>query len=460
VTIQAPERTRIRYEPRGAAERLFWTTAPEVLLDGPAGTGKSLAALWRLHLACMSHPGARCLIVRKVRDTLASTTLATFEERVIPQALATGTVEWFGGSTREPASYRYKNKSRIVIGGMNDPDKIMSSDYDLVFADEATQLDLADLQAIVTRLRHGKLPWQQVIMACNPSAEHHWLNRRAESGETVRLISRHEDNPLYYTADGQLTPEGEAYIVGQLDRLTGVEYLRLRKGLWVAAEGLVYEDYDPAVHLIDSFEIPEDWPRWWVVDFGFRHPFVCQHWAEDPEGILYLYREFFMTGLTVDQHAAEILEYVTEENPDWKPDPGSKVPEPAHMRRGKWTEPMPWAIICDHDAEDRATFARQIGHGTTKANKKVLAGIQATQKRIRERTVFIFKGCRVRRDPELVKAGKPTCTAEEFASYVWADTPEKPKEQPVKEGDDGMDCVRYMVAKKDLGGRPNVRWAS
>jgi phage terminase large subunit len=58
----------------------------------------------------------------------------------------------------------------------------------------------------------------------------------------------------------------------------------------------------------------------------------------------------------------------------------------------------------------------------------------------------------------LVKAGRPTCTAEEFTSYVWADTPEHPKEQPVKDGDDGMDAGRYMVAKRDLGGRPNIRF--
>ena len=32
------------------------------------------------------------------------------------------------------------------------------------------------------------------------------------------------------------------------------------------------------------------------------------------------------------------------------------------------------------------------------------------------------------------------------------------KEEPVKEMDDGMDATRYMVAKVDLGSRPNVRW--
>lgn len=449
--------TVVRYEPRGAARDLFSATASEVLMDGPAGTGKSLACLWRLHIACLQYPGARCLIVRKVRDTLATTTLVTFEEQVIPQALETGLVAYFGGSTREPASYRYANGSRIVLGGMDKPGKIMSSEYDIVFADECTELRLDDWEAIRSRLRHQRLPWQQQIAACNPDAEHHWINRRANTGGMVRLLSRHQDNPKYFHADGTPTPSGEDYM-DKLDGLTGVRRLRLRDGIWAAAEGIIYDEWDPAVHIVKPFEIPEGWSRWWTVDFGYRHPMVVQNWAEHPDGPLYLYREFFQTGLTVDLFVAEILERVTEENPDFKPDPAARLPEPAHMRRGAWIEPPPSAIICDHDAEDRATFERQIGRSTTKADKRVLAGIQAVQKRIRERRIFLFENCVVRRDPELVKAGKPACTAEEFASYVWDDTPEKPQEQPHKDQDDGMDGVRYMVAKRDLGGEPNIRW--
>jgi phage terminase large subunit len=32
-----------------------------------------------------------------------------------------------------------------------------------------------------------------------------------------------------------------------------------------------------------------------------------------------------------------------------------------------------------------------------------------------------------------------------------------PKEQPVKENDHGCDAMRYMVAERDLGGRPRIR---
>jgi phage terminase large subunit len=32
------------------------------------------------------------------------------------------------------------------------------------------------------------------------------------------------------------------------------------------------------------------------------------------------------------------------------------------------------------------------------------------------------------------------------------------KEQPLKENDHGLDALRYVVAERDLGGRPRLRW--
>ena len=51
------------YMPLGAARQLMLCRDPEVLLSGPAGTGKSRASLEKLHLAAMRYPGMRGLIV-------------------------------------------------------------------------------------------------------------------------------------------------------------------------------------------------------------------------------------------------------------------------------------------------------------------------------------------------------------------------------------------------------------
>lgn len=435
----------VRYEPRGAARQLFKTRNSEVFMAGPAGTGKSLASLFRLHLTALHNPDARFLIVRKTAVSLGSTTLVSYEKKVAADALARGIVRWFGGSPREAPGYRYSNGAKIDVGGMDKPEKIMSAEYDLVFADEATELTLTDWESIGTRLRNGKLSWQQQIAACNPSGPKHWIKQRCDQGQSTMLVSRHRDNPAYVNADGTLTPAGVDYFA-KLDALTGVRRLRLRDGIWAAADGLIYEGFDEAVHLVDQFTIPPQWTRWMTVDFGFTNPMVMQWWAEDGDGRLFLYRELYHTKRLVEDMAVQakgLMQYPS----------------------GQWREPRPRAVICDHDAEDRATLEKHLGLGTVAAQKAVSTGIQAVQSRLKTQgdgraRLFIVRGALVERDGELDAVKKPACTEEEVTGYVWAVKPGNAgglKEEPLKQDDHGMDAMRYMVAERDLGGRPTMR---
>lgn len=430
------------YRPRGAAADVFASRAPEVLLSGPAGTGKSRAALEKVHAMMLANAGARGLIVRKTLVSLGSTGLVTWREKVVPESIAAGHVVWYGGSQQEAAAYRYSNGSTVVVGGLDKPQKVMSSEYDVIFVQEAIELTVDDWEALTTRLRNGKISFQQLIADCNPSTPTHWLKQRADRGDTLMLHSRHEDNPVLFHEDGALTEVGTDYI-GKLDRLTGVRFHRLRHGRWVAAEGLIYEEWDPAVHLVDRFPIPDTWSRWWSIDFGYTNPFVWQDWAEDPDGRLYLVREIYRTRTLVEDHAKHILRLVA---------PG-----------GTWRQPRPRAIVCDHDAEDRATLERYLGLSTKAATKTVSDGIQAAQARLRpagdgKPRLFVLRDAVAERDPELEDAKRPTCTAEEVVGYVWDQAPGKPpKEVPVKDNDHGMDAMRYLVAERDLGARPRIR---
>ncbi|WP_037322848.1 phage terminase large subunit [Amycolatopsis thermoflava] len=441
--MTAPAVVEHRYRPRGAAKRLLACRDPEVLLSGPAGTGKSRACLEKLHLMCLLNPGMRGLIVRKTQVSMTNTALVTFREHVAAESIAAGHVRWFGGSQQEAACYRYTNGSVINVGGMDKPTKIMSSEYDIVYVQEAIELTETDWEAITTRLRNGKVSFQQIIADTNPDTATHWLKKRCDKGVTRMIESRHEDNPVLVREDGTRTEVGEAYI-SKLDALTGVRRLRLKDGLWVAAEGQIYEDWTPAIHHVDRFDIPDDWTRWWSVDFGFTNPFVLQCWAEDHDGRLYLYREIYRTRRLVEDHAKDILHIVAPE--------------------GKWREPRPRAVICDHDAEDRATLERHLGLGTVAAKKTVSDGIQAVQARLRpagdgKPRLFLLRDSLVERDSDLEAAAKPLSTVDEIPGYVWDVSEGKPpKETPVKENDHGVDALRYMVAERDLGGRPRVRF--
>lgn len=446
-----------RYKPRGACLQLFHERGPEVLLSGPAGTGKSRACLEKLHAVALRNPGMRGLIVRKTAASLGSTALVTWREHVATEAIAHGVISYYGGSSEEPPQYRYGNGSRIMIGGMDKPSKVMSSEYDVIYVQEAIELAEADWEALTTRLRNGRVTFQQLLADTNPDRPTHWLKARVNRGQTLMLESRHEDNPVLVDDLGQRTERGAVYLA-LLGGLTGPRRYRLLGGLWVSAEGVIYDEYDPALHLVDRYRPPPDWTRWWAVDFGYTNPFVLQCWAEDPDGRLWLYREIYRTQRLVEDHARDILGIVHGGSCD------KKTTDPDARHGGcVWKEPKPRAVICDHDAEDRATLERHLGMSTTAATKTVKPGIQAVQARLRpagdgKPRVFLMRDVVVDRDQALVEAAKPTCTAEEVPGYVW-DTSGNgpPKETPLKVDDHGMDAGRYMVAELDLAARPRMR---
>src|SRR5882724_7890651 len=121
------------YAPRGVLRQLFETRDGEVLVEGPAGTGKSMACLEKMHMCALLNPGMRGLIVRKTLASLGSTALVTWRERVVAEALLAGVVKFYGGSPQESPQYQYRNGSVIVVGGMDKAIRIMSSEYDLVY---------------------------------------------------------------------------------------------------------------------------------------------------------------------------------------------------------------------------------------------------------------------------------------------------------------------------------------
>lgn len=407
------------------AGKLIRSKAPEILLSGPAGTGKSVACLLKLHGAALSYPNSRHLILRKTRVSLTDTALVTFESRV----LHPDDPLHAGAHRANRHSYVYPNKSEIVLGGMDKASRIMSSDYDLIYVQESIELAEEEWEALTTRLRNNRLPYQQLLADTNPERPTHWLKRRCDVGKTVLLESRHEDNPLLY-ARGAWTPFGLNYL-SKLDALTGPRKLRLRHGRWVQAEGVVYPEWDPSIHLVDRFQIPDSWPRLLSVDFGYSNPFVCQFWAVDTDNRLFRYREIYHTRKLVEDHARRIVELMAN-------------------------EPAPVAIICDHaDAEGRATLERHIGIPTAPASKDIENGIQSVKARLRKAgdsraRLYLLRDSLDARDPELIDAKRPCCTEDEFDAYIMDARPGF-AEKPVDRDNHAMDALRYMVHTLDCG---------
>ncbi len=406
----------VEVEWRGSSLVAQTITDHEWLLSGPAETSKTWAACWRLDSLCRATPGAHGAIVRKVRADMLGSVLRTWEK----VSGFRGAPSKFGGE--DPRWYDYPNGTRVEVAGFDRDSKVLSAEFDFIMVNQAEELTEENWSVLSTRAsgRGAVTRTPMVFGDANPGPATHWILSR----RPLRVLeSFHRDNPTLFLPDGTPTEQWTQRTQPALEALVGVRRERLYLGKWCSAEGAVY-DFRSSVHLVPRFEIPASWRRIRAIDFGYTNPFVCQLWAIDGDGRMFLDRELYRTRRIVEDHARDIRRISAGLNIE--------------------------ATVADHDAEDRATLERH-GVPTAPASKAVGPGIQAVQRRLREAgdgrpRLFVLEGALDERDEELAGIHKPTCTVDEFEVYAWGKTQ---REEPAKVYDHGMDACRYAVAYVD-----------
>ena len=319
----APRKIRHSYKPYGGCKRLWRTFHPEVLLVGAAGTGKTRAILERINELCLRFPGVRALICRETREACTESILVTLERDVLSPTMP--------GMQRQQARnnrqhYEYANGSLIVVGGLDKPEKLYSTEWDIVYVAEAIETTEHAWELFARAMRNHAIPlgarsrgpkkdneeqaldpdgrplfWTQRIADTNPGAPGHWLNRRAgkrSAGKRMaRLKTFHTDNPSL-SAD---------YLDG-LRALTGHRRARLFEGRWVAGDNVVYGEFDESRHVVAPFAVPRAWPWWVAFDPGRDHPAAVLWFTLSPNHTLYVADEVYGSGLSLGDIAKAIHE--------------------------------------------------------------------------------------------------------------------------------------------------------
>jgi hypothetical protein len=451
------------YKPYGALKEFFMYRGPECIASGPYDTGKTLCMMQKLNWLMWHFENSHALLVRKSYSSLLTSALVTYYNKVLPYRPGDQRcpVDIYGGGV--PQHITYPNGSRIILGGLDIPEKVLSSEYDFIAVPQAEELSLHDWEQLLGRCsgRAGNAPWHQLMGDCNPDVPGHWIVNR----DSLKVFhTRHVDNPTLFKRDrdgdlvldkagNPVTTDGGKGRIKILQSMTGLRYKRGYLGLWVGAEGQVYEGFDPSVHIVDPHDLwdggkpPDHWKMYRAIDFGYTHPFVCQWWVADEDERLYLYREMYMSKRTVRAH---IL------GPE-----GTANGIVSYSGSEKYR-----ATICDHDAEGRAEL-HEYGIPTIAADKRIQIGIEKVQDRLRVREdgrprIFFCKNSLVEVDETLRDNYQPVRTTEEFAGYVWRKL-EGRKEQtskdevPIRTADHGMDAMRYMVMHLDGGKIGQIR---
>ena len=386
------------YSPRGGADKLWRCRDFEVLYDGPAGTGKTRAALEKLYVFASNHPGTRCLLLRKIRASMTETVLVTWEQKVLPPYSAL----LDGPSRAQRDRYTMANGTVIVVGGLDHAGKVLSSEYDFVLVNQAEEITEDDWETVSSRCRWGVAPYRQMIAECNPAHPGHWLMRRHQAGRMTRILSRHEDNPT-------CTPE----YLATLSRLTGHRRARLFLGQWAAAEGLIYDRWDEAV-----FVRPRKgkWKRAILpIDAGYSNPCTGALWLLDGDDHPHVYREWYRSGMIV----ADVLREC------------ERMKALARKRFGLDLE----AVVVDPSAAELIEELGRAGFPVHPADNEVLPGIQSMQERL---TLDDMGAPRMTYDPECKDSIR------EIGSYHWQPNKDgQATDKPAKVDDHAMDRDRY-----------------
>lgn len=435
-------------ELRGDNRSLFSSKEHEVMLSGPADTGKTVASCVKLHAICALVPGAQCAMVRKTYSSLVGSVVRTFMRLTAKSGITV-----FGGET--PSRFIYPNGSIIWLGGLDNPDRVLSSERDAIYVNQAEEIDLNDWETLLTRCsgRAAVIKNPQLFGDCNPGGSKHFLRARAEEGKMRMLCAKHTDNPTIYrqlteaqllkefpsgAPEGTLQRGGFHYVLTEsgrmrlnvLQNLSGVRRKRLLEGIWATAEGAVYDMFDVQHH-----RLVRDWKQmkrfFLAIDEGYTNPAVILLIGEDADGRQHCFKEFYKRGV--------LQSLVVQTAKEWFNDPvGIITGHPSKLGERPKVE---YAAV-DESAAGLIADLQAAGVRAVGGKGRVLDGIATVQNRLK-----------VQGDGLPRYTIDPGCTEHinEFESYVWK--PEK--DVPEKEFDHSLDAYRYL---QDVQAVPSGGW--
>ena len=254
-------------------------------------------------------------------------------------------------------------------------------------------------------LARCSVPGSRFWFNCNPAGPGHWFYRewvcRAEERNLLHLHFTMEDNPAL--DEGVRERYRRMY--------TGPFYDRYVLGLWRAAEGLVYDMFDPERHLLSRLP-PLRGPCYVSVDYGTLNPTVFLKWRRAEQGAWVCTGEYYWSGReerrqkTDGDYAADLERFLAGE----------------HTR----------AVVVDPSAASFIAELRRRGWPVLGADNGVADGIRRVGELLREGRLLFSDRCRR--------------TAGEFQAYSWDESAAaRGEDRPLKEHDHCMDALRYFV---------------
>ena len=239
---------------------------------------------------------------------------------------------------------------------------------------------------------------------CNPDGPYHWFK--------LNWIDKKEDKRLLYlhfTMDDNLSLSDrikERYRT----MYSGVFFKRYILGLWVVAEGIIYDMFREEEHVIPQKKDDDFTNHYVSCGYGTQNATVFLLWGKDRDGTWTGVREYYYSGRDeaaqkTDSEYADDLE--------------------------EWLHGLKPTIVIDPSAASFIAELKKRGYHIKKAKNSVLDGIRFVASLLMQKRLKFCEGCKN--------------TIKEFGAYIWdRKASENGEDKPVKKFDHAMDAVRYF----------------
>lgn len=340
---------RSLYAPSPWSAKFHQSTCDQVLGGGAAGPGKSLTLLWDpiVLQATVEHARMTGQLMDELPEWLAelckkhpirqgeSEGHALHMRRTMPQIQETidrseRMFKKFDPNARYSKDlhrWEFSSGFKYTFGHCresNSHEDYLSKQYTWLGLDEAYQFEEKQFEELDGRVRTADpvlIHLKRTRLMSNPAPG--WLKDMFVSPEPKggTILRRKVIDPmtglwewktqLFLPATLDDNPDKAFVKDYKFKLLSKPSHMRARYlyGDWDSVEGGYFEDdWNPGVHVIPAFKIPRDWPKFRIMDWGYKTHGTCIWVALDRDENMYVFFEFNFRLMKDEECAKRIIE--------------------------------------------------------------------------------------------------------------------------------------------------------
>lgn len=366
------------------------------ILHGSVRSTKTINTTVRWLEYIVNGPPGTLVMTGKTRTTLQRNVLDDIEDIVGPKCF-----RWI---RKDEGLFSVYGRKIYAIGANDEKaeSKLRGATFAGAACDEVSLYPESFFRQLLARL---SITGAQMFATTNPDSPFHWFYRDFITNEQItdKLV-------WHFLLDDNLNLS-EAFKNALKQEYTGLWYKRMILGLWVMAEGAIYDMFDERYHVK---EIAGNivGKQFVTIDYGTANPTVFLRGLKLGNALHYAdeyYYDSRATGRqkTDSEYATDLLKFL---GPNYKIVPA----------------------VIDPSAASFIVECERRGINVERADNSVLDGIRDVASLLAQKRLSFSPRCKN--------------TIAEFQSYVW-DAKEQKKgiDAPLKENDHGADAARYGV---------------